>query len=79
MAAALAQNGVKVYAWYNTTQEEYENFLNKALDIKPDIIVDDGGDLVALLHGKRSELVAGILGGSEETTTRSTSFRSFSC
>ncbi|HWR09521.1 adenosylhomocysteinase [Sporomusa sp.] len=69
VAAALASQGVKVFAWYNTTAAEYEDFLHKALDTKPDIIVDDGGDLVSLLHGERSELAANILGGSEETTT----------
>ena len=69
VAAALAEQGVKVFAWYNTTEAEYENFLHKALDTKPDIIVDDGGDLVSLLHGERSELLPNILGGSEETTT----------
>lgn len=69
VAAALVEQGVKVFAWYNTTDEEYEKFLHKALDTKPDIIVDDGGDLVSLLHGERSELLPNILGGSEETTT----------
>jgi adenosylhomocysteinase len=69
VAAALAEQGVTVFAWYNTTAEEYEQFLHKALDTKPDIIVDDGGDLVSLLHGERSELAGNILGGSEETTT----------
>ncbi len=69
VAAALAFQGVTVFAWYNTTAAEYETFLHKALDTKPDIIVDDGGDLVSLLHGERSELAANILGGSEETTT----------
>ncbi len=69
VAAALAEQGVKVFAWYNTTEEEYETFLHKALDTKPDIIVDDGGDLVSLLHGERSELLPHIMGGSEETTT----------
>jgi len=69
VAAALVEDGVKVFAWYNTTNEEYEKFLHKALDTKPDIIVDDGGDLVSLLHGERSELLPNILGGSEETTT----------
>ena len=42
VAAALVEQGVKVFAWYNTTAEEYEQFLHKALDTKPDIIVDDG-------------------------------------
>ncbi|BBB93067.1 MAG TPA: adenosylhomocysteinase [Methylomusa anaerophila] len=69
VAAALASQGVKVFAWYNCTAEEYENFLHKALDTKPEIIIDDGGDLVSLLHGERSDLAANILGGSEETTT----------
>ncbi|HML34371.1 MULTISPECIES: adenosylhomocysteinase [Sporomusa] len=69
VAAALASQGVKVFAWYNTTTEEYEEFLHKALDTKPDIIVDDGGDLVSLLHGERREMAKNILGGSEETTT----------
>jgi len=69
VAAALVEQGVKVFAWYNSTAAEYEQFLHKALDTKPDIIVDDGGDLVSLLHGERSELAGNILGGSEETTT----------
>lgn len=69
VAAALVEQGVKVFAWYNSTAEEYDHFLHKALDTRPDIIVDDGGDLVSLLHGERSELAANILGGSEETTT----------
>jgi len=69
VAAALAKQGVKVYAWYNTTSEEYESFLHKALDHKPDIIVDDGGDLVHLLHNERADLAANIIGGCEETTT----------
>lgn len=69
VAAALVENGVTVFAWHNCTDEEYDMFLNKALDSKPDMIIDDGGDLVSLLHGKRSDLAANILGGSEETTT----------
>lgn len=69
VAAALVDQGVRVFAWYNCTDAEYETFLHKALDTKPDIIVDDGGDLVSLLHGSRNELAANILGGSEETTT----------
>lgn len=69
VAAALTELGVKVFAWYNCTDEEYNTFLHKALDTKPDIIVDDGGDLVSLLHSERTELIDNILGGSEETTT----------
>lgn len=69
VAAALAEEGVGVFAWYNTTQEEYDGFLHAALDSRPQIIIDDGGDLVALLHGERSDLAANVMGGSEETTT----------
>lgn len=69
VAAALAEQGVQVFAWYNCSQDEYDQFLNKALDTHPQIIVDDGGDLVALLHGERAEQAKEILGGSEETTT----------
>jgi len=69
VAAALVELGVKVFAWYNCTDEEYNEFLHKALDTKPHIIVDDGGDLVSLLHSERNELIPNILGGSEETTT----------
>ena len=69
VAAALAEHGVGVFAWYNTTQKEYDQFLHYALDTKPHIIIDDGGDLVSLLHGERADLAANVMGGSEETTT----------
>jgi len=69
VAAALAEDGLNVYAWYNATPAEYNHHLNAALDIGPNIVIDDGGDLVHLLHGERQELLLDILGGSEETTT----------
>lgn len=69
VAAALVEDGLNVYAWYNATPEEYNQHLNAALDIRPDIVIDDGGDLVHLLHGERKELLTNIIGGSEETTT----------
>ncbi len=69
VAAALVEDGLKVFAWHGCTAEEYDTFINKALDIHPDIIIDDGGDLVSMLHTKRRELLSGIIGGSEETTT----------
>ena len=69
VAAALVDQGVKVFAWYDCTDKEYDVFLNKALDTKPDMIIDDGGDLVSMLHGERADLAASIIGGSEETTT----------
>jgi adenosylhomocysteinase len=69
VAAALAADGLDVYAWYNSTKKEYEEHLNLALGYKPNIIIDDGGDLVNLLHTSRSELLPHIMGGCEETTT----------
>lgn len=69
IAAALAEDGLNVYAWYGATEEEYVEHLNAALDIKPEIVIDDGGDLVHLLHGDRKELLADVIGGCEETTT----------
>ena len=69
VAAALAQSGVEVFAWHGASEQEYWGHLNAALDIRPQVIVDDGGDFVHLLHGARKELQAGIWGGCEETTT----------
>jgi adenosylhomocysteinase len=69
VAAALAEDGLKVYAWHGATPQEYNQHLNAALDIHPDIVIDDGGDLVHLLHGERQELASNIIGGCEETTT----------
>lgn len=69
VAAALAADGMDVFAWYNSTTEEYFEHLNMALGYKPNIIIDDGGDLVHLLHTSRKELLPHIMGGCEETTT----------
>ena len=69
VAAALVEDGIKVYSWYNCTDAEYNCHLNQVLDIEPNIIIDDGGDLVNLLHGERNELVKNLIGGCEETTT----------
>ncbi|MBP8597644.1 MAG: adenosylhomocysteinase [Selenomonas sp.] len=69
IAAALVEDGINVFAWHACTDEEYFDFIDKALDIQPDIIIDDGGDLVHTLHTKRRELLPNIIGGSEETTT----------
>ncbi len=69
VAAALAEKGLSVYAWYGATEEEYFDHLNKTLDFAPNIIIDDGGDLVHLLHTTRKDLAKDVLGGCEETTT----------
>jgi adenosylhomocysteinase len=69
VAASLAASGLSVFAWYNSTKEEYFEHLNMALDCKPTIIIDDGGDLINLIHTSRKELQAFVKGGCEETTT----------
>ncbi|MEW6448018.1 MAG: adenosylhomocysteinase [Bacillota bacterium] len=69
IAAALAAAGVRVYAWYNPTPEEYHRHLVETLRINPHIVIDDGGDLVHLLHTDLRELSGGVIGGCEETTT----------
>ena len=69
VAAALVAKGINVFATHGCTGEEYDMYLVKALDSHPQLIVDDGGDLVNMLHTKRQELIPGLWGGSEETTT----------
>ena len=69
VAAALVEDGVNVFAWHDCTEEEYFRFIDEALKIEPDFIIDDGGDLVHALHTTHRDLLPKIVGGSEETTT----------
>ncbi len=69
VAAALADSGIPIFAYYNATEEEYHNHLIKALEHKPNIIIDDGGDLISILHNEREDLATEAWGGCEETTT----------
>jgi len=69
VAAALVNEGLNVYAWHAATPEEYEHHLGCVLEIGPNIIVDDGGDLVHLMHTKYVDLIPQVIGGCEETTT----------
>lgn len=69
IAAALADTGMKVYAFHGATEEEYERHIELALSHKPNLIIDDGGDLVGLIHNKREDLGEEVYGGCEETTT----------
>jgi len=69
VAAALAAGGMDVHAWHAATAEEYEHHLTAALETGPNIIIDDGGDLVNLVHTKLTHLMPNIIGGCEETTT----------
>ena len=69
VAAALAAGGMDVNAWHAATPEEYTAHLTAVLEAGPNIIIDDGGDLVNLIHTKLTHLIPNIIGGCEETTT----------
>ena len=69
VAAALAHNGLNVFAWYDATAEEYKEHLKCVIEAGPDVIIDDGGDLVNLIHNEYPQLLPNVLGGCEETTT----------
>ena len=70
VAATLAlDGGISVYAIKGEDNETYYNHINSVLDIKPMITMDDGADLVSTCHSKRKEILKGVIGGTEETTT----------
>ncbi len=69
VAAALVKAGLEVHAWYGATQEEYETHIRHVLEAGPNIIIDDGGDLVTMVHKEMPHLIPNIIGGCEETTT----------
>ena len=69
VAAALAQDGLRVYARHAASDEEYEEHIRMTLANGPNIIIDDGGDLVSMIHREMPELIPGVWGGCEETTT----------
>lgn len=69
VCAALVEDGVTVLAKHNPDPAEYKSFFIRALETKPDLIIDDGGDLVTILHSERPDLLETIRGGAEETTT----------
>ncbi len=68
-AAALAEQGMKVYAYHRASEEEYSRHIEMCLENKPNIVIDDGGDLLGMLHTKRPDLAEEVWGGCEETTT----------
>lgn len=69
VAAALAEEGISVFAYHGATQEEYDRHIEMCLSCRPNIIIDDGGDLVGMLHTGRPDLAEEVWGGCEETTT----------
>src|SRR5437867_7338453 len=68
-AALVHEYGISVFAHHGTDVEGYYRDINAALDVRPHLVFDDGCDLVNTLHTSRTELVDGVLGGCEETTT----------
>ncbi len=69
VAAALVADGLNVYAWYDCTDAEYDANMQKVLENNCNIIIDDGGDLVHMLHTTMREKLDYVIGGCEETTT----------
>ena len=70
VAQALRESyGLETYARKGESREEYYGNLNRVLDFEPHLVIDDGGDLIFLLHTQRQSLLPGIIGGNEETTT----------
>ncbi|MEN8150442.1 MAG: adenosylhomocysteinase [Planctomycetota bacterium] len=69
VAAALAAEGVKVYAWHGMNTEEFYECIDKTLEFNPTLTLDDGADLIFRIHDRHTDRIEHILGGSEETTT----------
>ena len=68
-AAGAAALGLNIYGWREQTDEEYYEAIDNVLSHKPDIIIDDGADMIMYLHSKRTDLLSNIMGACEETTT----------
>lgn len=69
IAAALAADGFSIYAWHGLSKEEFYWCIERTLDMKPTLTLDDGADLIFTVHSKYKELAKSIIGGTEETTT----------
>ena len=69
VAAWLAREGYSVYAWHGQSVEDFYWCIDKTLEFNPTLTLDDGADLIVRVHGEKSEYAAGVIGGTEETTT----------
>ena len=69
VAAALVHEGLNVFAVHGATPKEYERGIRRVIEAGPNIIIDDGGDLVSMIHDNYPELIPEVIGGCEETTT----------
>ena len=69
VAAALAEEGVKVWGYKGETNEDYYRYITSIINFKPHITIDDGCDLVSEIHKNHTSLIPELIGGCEETTT----------
>ena len=69
VAAALAAEGLSMYAWHGLSVDEFYWCIDRTLDFKPTLTLDDGADLIFQVHSKHQALAKGVIGGTEETTT----------
>ena len=69
VAAALDHQGMHVFALHGASPEEYERGIRRVIEAAPHLIIDDGGDLVHMIHSEYKELIHNVIGGCEETTT----------
>jgi len=69
VAAALAADGISIFAWHGMNVEEFYWCIEESLHFKPNLTLDDGADLIFTIHNKHTELIPTIIGGTEETTT----------
>ena len=69
VAAALAKNGIEIYAWHGQNVKEFYWSIQRTLDMKPNLTLDDGADLIFTVHNKFPKMAKNIIGGTEETTT----------
>lgn len=69
VAAWLAKEGYSVHAWHGQSVEDFYWCIDKTLEFKPTLTLDDGADLIVRVHGEKSEYATTVIGGTEETTT----------
>lgn len=69
VAAWLATEGYSVHAWHGQSVEDFYWCIDKTLEFKPTLTLDDGADLIVRVHGEKKEYAEGVIGGTEETTT----------
>ncbi len=69
VAAALAAENTSIYAWHGLSRDEFYWCIDKTLEMKPTLTLDDGADLIFRVHDRFKELSSGVIGGTEETTT----------